>query len=83
MELARMTERANDRAAKMIERFDANADNQLSAAELAAGPQPISIFDRIDTDKDGAISKAEADAAREKMAERGKHHRRGGWGDNN
>lgn len=76
-EMLRMTERAQARAARMIERLDVDGDGLLSAAELAARPMPAKLFERMDTDGDGAVSKEEADAARAMMAEnRGKH--RGG-----
>jgi Ca2+-binding EF-hand superfamily protein len=76
---ARQLQRSTD----MIAKFDTNADGALSAEEL---PQPGNfdqLFDRIDTDKDGAISKAEADAAMEMM---GGHRGKGmgqGWGHDN
>lgn len=75
-EIARMTERANDRAAKMVERMDTNGDGLLSAAELAvpAGGPGEHFFERIDADGDGAITQAEVDAAHEKMRERGPRH---------
>lgn len=79
MHLAAMTERANGMAAKMIERHDADGDGKLTAAEMAAPPMPERMFDRLDTDKDGAISKDEAEAAKARFAERmdghGKHKR--------
>jgi hypothetical protein len=75
--VADMTARAADMAAKMIERMDGNADGQLSAEEMAQGPKAPSMFERADTDGDGAISKAEADAMQDKMGHRGKHHRKG------
>lgn len=70
MQLAEMTERANAMAAEMIARMDSDGDELLSAAEMAARPGPAQFFDRIDTDGDGAISREEADAAAEKMADR-------------
>ena len=80
---ARQLQRSTD----MIAKFDTNADGVLSAEEL---PQPGNfeqLFDRIDTDKDGAISKAEADAALEMMGgHRGKGKGMGqgwGWGHDN
>jgi hypothetical protein len=71
-EAARKTEMAG----KMIERMDTDADGALTAEELAAGPQPKSLFERLDADGDGAVSKAEADAA---MEHHGKRGERGGW----
>ncbi len=61
------------RAARLIERQDDNGDGALSAAEL--GESPVEArFARIDTDDDGRITLAEAEAAAERMARR---HKRG------
>ena len=65
------------RGAKMVERVlakrDANKDGVLSVEEMT---QPADrgdkMFARVDTDGDGAISKAEANVMAEKMAKRGK-----------
>lgn len=83
MHVKAATQRANDMAARMIERLDSDKDGKLSAAEMAVRPAPTRIFDRLDTDNDGAISEAELAAAKERMAERGEDgprgkHRRGG-----
>lgn len=83
MQLARLTARAEDMAARMIERHDADGDGLLTAAEFATRPAPQNLFDRADTDADGALSEAELDAARAQMAEmrggegRGKGHGHG------
>ncbi|MFN4157438.1 MAG: EF-hand domain-containing protein [Gemmobacter sp.] len=64
-------DRAERMARRMIESMDSDGDGALSAAELAAGPAPMmAMFDRIDTDGDGAISKDEAEAMRNRMADR-------------
>lgn len=79
-ELARFTETMADRTARMIERRDANGDGVLSADEIGDGPME-DHFAMIDTDNDGAISQAEAEAVRERFAEhRGKrrHGMKGG-----
>jgi len=76
-ELARMTERANARAAKMIKWMDTDGDGVLSFEEMAAGPMAGMMFERMDTEGDGAISQAEADAAKQMMQE---HGCRGGHG---
>jgi Ca2+-binding EF-hand superfamily protein len=68
-ELARFTENLPERTARMIEWRDANGDGSLSADEIGEGPME-DHFAMIDTDDDGAISKAEADAAVERFAER-------------
>ena len=80
-ELARFTETMADRTARMLERQDANGDGSLQADEIGEGPME-DHFARIDTDDDGAISQAEAEAAAERFAEhRGKrkHGMKGGW----
>ena len=76
-QLAEMTLRAADMAAKMIERMDANADGQLSAEEMANGPRAPSMFERVDADGNGSISKAEVEAIKDEMGKHGKHHRQG------
>jgi uncharacterized protein (DUF2141 family) len=84
-ELARFTENLPDRTARMIERQDANGDGSLQADEVGEGPME-GHFARIDTDNDGAISQAEAEAASDHLAERRgmrkhgmKDGMRGGW----
>ncbi|PPB80212.1 Ca2+-binding EF-hand superfamily protein [Albidovulum inexpectatum] len=83
------TARATERATQMVERHfaerDVDGDGKISAAEMMAPPARPDMFERLDADGDGAISKEEADAARERMMERGKegrgrmgaHHGRG------
>jgi EF hand len=84
-ELARFTEMMPDRAARMVERHDDNGDGVLSADEIGEGPME-DHFARIDTDNDGAISQAEAEAAGQRLAEHGGKRRhgktdgmKGGW----
>lgn len=62
-----MTERANARSARMVVMMDVDDDGLLSVEEFAAGPGPMRMFDQLDTDGDGAISKPEADAMAERM----------------
>jgi EF hand len=88
-----MSERAADMAAKRIAAQDVDGDGSLSVEELASRPVPADMFDRVDTDGDGAITRAEADAAEAKMRDRfadmrdgggkgwGKRHGRHGGGD--
>ena len=60
--------RAEGRAAKMIERRDANADGKLSADELKQPRRdPARFFDRMDADNSGGISEEEFAEARDKM----------------
>ena len=85
MHLKMMTERANTMAAQMVAKLDTDGDKLLSASELAARPGPERMFEMVDTDNDGAITQAEADAAKQKMQERGGrggkgHHGRGHHG---
>jgi Ca2+-binding EF-hand superfamily protein len=80
-ELARFSERMPERTARMLDRMDANGDGSLSADEIGKGSME-ERFARIDTDDDGAISQAEAEAAAERFAEhRGKrkHGMKDGW----
>ena len=79
MQIKAMTERATQRAAKMIEKLDTDGDKMLSDVEFAAGKGRADMFEKIDADGDGAITKVEADDARarmQRMQERG--HGRGG-----
>jgi Ca2+-binding EF-hand superfamily protein len=82
---AEMAEMLARRAAKMIERHDDNGDGTLSAEEMGESPLE-DRFAVLDTDNDGAISAAEAEAAAARFAEhRGQDkdgHRKGwmgGW----
>lgn len=70
-QLARVTVMLKDRTARMIEKQDANADGSLSADEMPDRGME-ERFARLDTDKDGAISKAEATEGVKKFAERRK-----------
>jgi hypothetical protein len=85
MHLKRMTEAAQTMAQSMVDRMDTDGDAMLSAAEMLAPPVPARLFDRLDTNEDGAIDKAEADAARQAMRGQmrgdrdGRGGDRGGW----
>lgn len=80
----RRAERESTRDARMVKRMiqkrDANKDGVLSLDEMAllAG-RGDKVFKRADADGDGAISKAEADAMMEKMANRHKGKHGGGY----
>lgn len=65
-------------SARMIENMDNDGNGSLSADEMGEGPM-AGNFARIDTDNDGAISKAEAEAAAEKVSKRreGRRHMMG------
>ena len=63
-------------SARMIENMDNDGNGSLSAEEMGEGPM-AGKFARIDTDNDGAISKAEAEALAEHMGKRGEGRRHG------
>lgn len=67
MHLKAMQAAAKDMATRMVAALDTDGDGKLSAAEMAAMPVPPDAFQRADTNKDGMIDQAEADA----MAQRG------------
>ncbi|WP_429591168.1 EF-hand domain-containing protein [Sphingomonas zeicaulis] len=64
--LARFKPDAAQRLQRMIDAADANRDGKVTRDEFVAAPSPV--FDRADTDGDGVLSKAEADAARSALA---------------
>lgn len=77
---AQMQAMLAERSARMIERHDDNGDGSLSVDEMGEGPLE-DRFAMLDTDNDGAISQAEAEAAAERFADRrgkGHHDRKGG-----
>ena len=78
-----MSARAADMAAQRIAAQDVDGDGSLSVEALVSRPVPADMFDRGDTDGDGAIPQAEADAAQAKMRDRFADMRDGGgkgWG---
>lgn len=77
-QLARFNETLADRTARMIENRDNNGDGSLSLDEMDEGPG-MRNFARIDSDNDGAISKAEAEAAMQNVGHR-KHRKGMMWG---
>lgn len=79
MHLRAATERATERATRMMAERDTDGDGKLSASEMTVAPVPARLFERLDTDGDGAISQAELTAARDRMAEHrgGRGHDRG------
>ncbi|KIC13838.1 EF-hand domain-containing protein [Leisingera sp. ANG-Vp] len=76
---AHAQERANERAAQMLERFDKDGDGALSKDELPQPRRAGKMFDRMDADGSGGISKEEFEEAR--MHHRGKHRHGNGHGD--
>ena len=62
--LAHATEQAVVRVDRVLARLDANRDGLIGADEMSGETRAARRFDRLDTDKDGAISRAEFDAAR-------------------
>lgn len=62
---------ADERAKRMFDRFDADGDGKIAIEDL---PQrrggAEKMFDRMDADGDGVVSKAEFEAAKEKMRDR-------------
>jgi hypothetical protein len=67
---AQMQARAEDRAARMIDRLDADKDGALAIDEMASRAMPAQMFTRLDADGDGALSEAEIAAAKDRMADR-------------
>lgn len=67
---AMIAKRKADRLADMVAKMDKDGDGMIAIDELPSPPNADRMFDRIDTDKDGAISQAEADAAKQMMQER-------------
>ena len=64
-------ERAGDRAARMLDRMDANDDGKLSAEEMKNPRRdPARMFDRLDADGSGGISQEEFEEARARFEER-------------
>lgn len=96
---ARMGARIDERAKARVADQDLNGDGKLSAEELIAPPMASRMFDRLDADGDGAVSKEEVANAQEMMRGRmgghgegrGEGHRMGmhggkgwwNWGDDN
>lgn len=65
---------AQKRAAKMMERMDADGDGKIALIELKPRRDPAKMFDRLDADGSGAISATEFDAAHEKRNKRRSHN---------
>lgn len=77
-QLARMQARMAERTQAMLDNMDNDGNGMLSEDEMGQGPGERH-FARLDTDNDGAISKAEAEAALQHRRKRGHG---GGMGDN-
>lgn len=75
--------KADERAARMIERFDANADGALSQDEMPGPRKQGRMFTRMDADGNGTISQEEFAQARDRMKERHGGKRKHGGLDRN
>lgn len=64
-------DQATEMATRMVKSMDVDGDGLLSAAELVSMPMPPDAFDLADTNKDGVIDQAEAEAAMQMMAAKG------------
>ncbi|MBW4708461.1 EF-hand domain-containing protein [Roseobacter sp. YSTF-M11] len=73
---AEASARAKQVASRMLDRLDADDDGRLSAEELERPGRADRRFRRADQDGDGAVTKAEFEAAIAKMQDR---RRGGGW----
>lgn len=62
-----MQVRADAMAKARVEAQDADGDGKLSAEELLAPPMAGRLFQRLDSDGDGAVSEAEIAAMRDRM----------------
>ena len=82
--LKKMEVRVAEMTAKMIAKLDTDKDGLVSGEELAAAPGQDRMFDHMDENEDGSISKEEADAAA-KGRGHGRHGKHGGgfFGDDN
>lgn len=56
-----------DRAERMLKRLDANSDGKVSQGEMLQ--RATETFQRLDTDKNGEVTKAEVDAKRDAFRE--------------
>ena len=74
--VAQMAEKMAERTVKMLQWMDTNGDGGLSVDEMPEGGSPRQLA-RLDADGDGVISKAEAEAAVERMGDRTRKHRKG------
>ena len=76
--LARHSEEAiTERVERMIERFDKDGDQALSAEELP-GDRGNAMFDRADADGDGIVTRAEVEDMRGFRHGQGRRHRNDG-----
>lgn len=76
MHLKQMQAAADAMAQRMVKELDTDGDGKLSAAELVAHPMPMDAFALADTNKDGVVDQAEAEAAQQMMwrGAMGGHH---------
>lgn len=73
---AHARKKADERAARMLDRLDTNGDSRLTSDELPEPRRSGQMFERLDTDDSGGISREEFAEARERMMD----HRRKGHG---
>ena len=69
---AKMAKRIEARVDRMMSKKDSDKDGSLSLTEMEAGSHMERMFDRLDTNHDGVVTKAEAEAMKDRMRERHK-----------
>ena len=79
-QLKAMTAMVTTHVTEMVTKLDPDGDKMLSAAEIASAPIKKDMFSHLDTNNDGVVDKAEADAAA-RMIQHG-HGRHGGHDQN-
>lgn len=78
---AKAQKKAEGKADKMMKRFDANNDGKLALDEMPKPRKSEKMFEKLDADGSGGVSKAEFEAAREKMKKKhGGQGKQGGQG---
>jgi Ca2+-binding EF-hand superfamily protein len=69
-----MRKRAEARVAEMMKTYDADGDGVLVVEELSQSPRSGRMFERIDLDKSGGVSREEFEQAQARMKDRMDHH---------
>jgi len=75
----RATARAAEMSGRMMKRQDAGGDGKPCMSEMAPRTGQERLFQRVDTDQDGALRMAELTAAKDRMAERKGQTGRHAW----